>query len=172
MLQLKRLSAEDGMDVYRLLQEIPREENGLQNKANGLTFPEFMEWLAAKQRESEQEGLVDGWKVPSTTYWLYDGDTPVGFGSIRHFLTDALRMAGGHIGYGIAPQFRSRGYGKALLRLLLEKAAGMGIDSVLVTVHTDNRASQAVALANGGMITAATDQRVYIWIETTRQTEA
>lgn len=23
------------------------------------------------QKESEQTGLVDGWKVPSTTYWFY-----------------------------------------------------------------------------------------------------
>ena len=38
MLELKRLSVDDGLDIYTMLQEIPAEENGLINKANGLTF--------------------------------------------------------------------------------------------------------------------------------------
>lgn len=166
MLELKKLSVDDGFDVYKMLQEIPSEENGLLNKANGLTFDEYKEWLIAKQRDAEQKGIVDGWKVPSTTFWLYADGVPVGFGSIRHFLTEALSQAGGHIGYGIAPQFRGNGYGNEILRLLLKKADEKGLEKVLVTVDLDNIASQAVALANGGVITGRTDESVLIWIDT------
>lgn len=166
MLELKKLSVDDGFDVYKMLQEIPSEENGLLNKANGLTFDEYKEWLIAKQRDAEQKGIVDGWKVPSTTFWLYADGVPVGFGSIRHFLTEALSQAGGHIGYGIAPQFRGNGYGNEILRLLLKKADEIGLEKVLVTVDLDNVASQAVALANGGVITGRTDESVLIWIDT------
>lgn len=166
MLELKRLSVDDGLDIYTMLQEIPAEENGLINKANGLTFDEYKEWLIVKQRDSEQEGIVDGWKVPSTIFWLYADGIPVGFGSVRHFLTETLRKAGGNIGYGIAPAFRGKGYGKELLRLLLNEAKEMGIDKVLVTILLDNIASQAVAIANGGVVTERTDERVFIWIDT------
>ena len=166
MLELKKLSVDDGFDVYKMLQEIPSEENGLLNKANGLTFDEYKEWLIAKQRDAEQKGIVDGWKVPSTTFWLYADGVPVGFGSIRHFLTEALSQAGGHIGYRIAPQFRGNGYGNEILRLLLKKADEIGLEKVLVTVDLDNIASQAVALANGGVITGRTDESVLIWIDT------
>ena len=166
MIELKRLSVNDGLDIYKMLQEIPGEENGLLNKANGLTYDEYKEWLVAKQRDSEQKGIVDGWKVPYTTFWLYVNGIPVGFGSVRHFLTEALSKVGGHIGYGIAPQFRGKGYGNEILRLLLNEAKGIGIEKVLVTVHLDNIASQAVALANGGVITERTDERVLIWINT------
>ena len=69
--KLKKISAEDGRDIYDMLQTMPKDENGLINNANGLSYEEFRSWLAAKQKESEQTGLVDGWKVPSTTYWLY-----------------------------------------------------------------------------------------------------
>ena len=100
-----------------MLQEIPKEENGLVNSGNGLSFAEYKEWLKKKCAESEQIGLVDGWKVPSTTYWLYVDGKPAGFGAVRHFLTDALRKAGGNIGYGIAPRHRGKGYGKKLLGL-------------------------------------------------------
>lgn len=36
-----------------------KDENGLINNAHGLSFEEF-KWLKAKQKESEQKGLVDG----------------------------------------------------------------------------------------------------------------
>ena len=164
MLELKKLSVYDGLDVYEMLQEIPKDENGLINDANGLTYDEYKKWLLGKQKDSEQEGIVDGWKVPSTTYWLYANGIPVGFGHVRHFLTEALSKAGGHVGYGIAPSFRGKGYGKEILRLLLREAKEIGIEKVLVTVHLGNMASQAVALANGGIITEKTDKRVLIWI--------
>ena len=166
MLELRKLSVGDGKDVYQMLQDIPLEENGLQNNVNGLTYEAYQDWLVKKQQESELDGIVDGWKVPATTYWLYADGVPVGFGQLRHFLTDALRKAGGHIGYGIAPQYRGKGYGKELLKLLLRKADEMGIDKVLVTIHLDNRASLAVALANGGAIAEQTDERFLVWINT------
>ena len=163
--KLKKISAEEGRDIYDMLQTMPKDENGLINNANGLSYEEFKAWLTAKQKESEQTGLVDGWKVPSTTYWLYADDIPVGLGNLRHFLTEALSKAGGHIGYGITPQYRGKGYGKELLRLLLIEAKKMGLEKVLITIHTDNIASQKVALANGGLITEKTDERIYIWIQ-------
>ncbi len=169
MIELRKLSVDDGMDVYMMLQEIPKEENGLMNNANGLSFEEYKEWLKKKYADSEQIGLMDGWKVPSTTYWLYADGKPVGFGSIRHFLTDALREAGGHIGYGIAPEYRRKGYGKKILGLLLEEANRLGIDRVLVTIRLDNAASKAVALANGGAITGQTDERIFVWIDTAQR---
>ena len=170
MIELKKLSPEDGMDIYELLQEIPRDENGLQNKANGMTYDDYKQWLIGKQVESEQEGIVDGWKVPSTTYWLYVDGVPVGFGSVRIYLTDALRKAGGNIGYGIAAPFRGKGYGKELLRLLLVKANEAGVEKALVTIHKDNLASQKVVCANGGVLTDETDDRVYYWISTGNRT--
>ena len=166
MLELRKLSVNDGMDVYQMLQDIPLDENGFQNNVNGLSYEEYKSWLVKKAQEPELDGIVDGWKVPSTTYWLYADGVPVGFGKLRHCLTDALQKAGGHIGYGIAPQHRGKGYGKELLRLLIGEAYNRGIDKILVTIRLDNKPSQAVALANGGVITEQTDERLLIWIDT------
>ena len=166
MLELRRLSALDGRDVYEMLQTMPADENGFINKAHGMSYEQYKLWLAGKQGEAEQKGIVDGWKVPSTTYWLYADGAPVGFGSVRHFLTDALRQAGGNIGYGIAPAFRGRGYGKALLSLLLQEARRLGIGEALITIHEGNAASLAVALYNAGRISERRDSRVYVWCDT------
>ena len=93
----------------------------------------------------------------------------MGFGNVRSFLTEALKKQGGNIGYGIAPAYRCRGYGKELLRLLLRKANETGIGKALLTIHADNIPSRKVALANGGVITEETEERIWVWIDTKEQ---
>lgn len=60
--------------------------------------------------------------VPDSTYWLVtDENKIVGAVNIRHSLTKHLFNAGGHIGYGIRPSERRKGYATKLLALSLEK---------------------------------------------------
>lgn len=60
--------------------------------------------------------------VPDSTYWLVtDENKIVGAVNIRHSLTEHLFNAGGHIGYGIRPSERRKGYATKLLKLSLEK---------------------------------------------------
>lgn len=166
MFELKKLSINDGIDVYNMYQDIPKEENGLFNGANGLTLEEFKNYLIKKDNEANQVGLVDGWKVPSTTYILYVDGVPVGYASLRHFLTDALRVQGGHIGYGIAKSYRGKGYGKEILKRMLSEAKKIGIDEALITTYPDNLASQKVILANGGREVDRNDHHVYFLVKT------
>ena len=60
--------------------------------------------------------------VPDSTYWLVtDHNRIIGAVNIRHSLTEHLFNAGGHIGYGIRPSERRKGYATKLLALSLEK---------------------------------------------------
>lgn len=163
--ELKRLSVNDGSDVYVMLQEIPKDENGFINGVNGMSCEEFKAWLIDQNENSCKTEIEDGWKVPQTTFWLYADGNPVGVGKIRHFLTDKLRQAGGHIGYAIAPAERGKGFGKQLLKALLVEAKKLGIDRALITVQNGNIASVKVALANGGIIEKVSDERHFIWVD-------
>lgn len=97
------------------------------------------------------EGLPEGW-VPDSTYWLVDGNCRVlGAVNIRHRLNESLYSAGGHIGYGIRPSERRKGYAAKLLELSLLKAKELGIDRVLVVCDSDNIASERIILKNGGV---------------------
>ena len=163
-LKLIALSETDGEAVYRMLQEMPAQENGFINPMHGKSYGEFRAWLQSCIADAAQEGLADGWKVPESTYWLFDGDRPVGYGKIRHFLTDKLLEDGGSIGYAVRPAERQKGYGTAFMRLLLAQCAALGIPKVLLTIHKDNLPSRKVALANGGVVERTTDKICYIWI--------
>ncbi len=164
MFELRRLSVQDGMDIYEMLQEIPAEENNMHNSVNGISLEAYKDFLVKREEESRMDGIIDGWKVPSTRYWLYVDGKPVGFADIRHFLTPALKEVGGNIGYAIRPSERGKGYGKKLLELLLAEARDKGLEKVLITVLPTNAASIGVAKANGGQLIKQTDERVYIWI--------
>ena len=162
---LKTLDASDGGDVYDMLQEIPAEEMGFQNGANGLSREGFALWLARCDEIRRGENLAEG-HVPQTVYWLYADGRIVGIGKLRHRLTDALLAVGGHIGYAVRPSRRGEGHGKAMLALLLREARAIGIDRALVTVSTANEPSIRVALSNGGAIEKSENGRHYVWIDT------
>ncbi len=93
--------------------------------------------------------------VPQTTWWWCEGDEYLGRISLRHRLTPALEVVGGHIGYEVRPSERSRGHATAMLRAVLPLAAAHGIDPALVTCHVSNVASRTVIEANDGVRTAS-----------------
>lgn len=90
-------------------------------------------------------------KVPETIYWLIHDTTFIGRLGLRHELNDSLMLFGGNIGYEIRPTWRRRGYGKAILRLGLEKARASGLTRVLVTCDDTNIGSSRIIEANGGI---------------------
>lgn len=97
------------------------------------------------------ENIPKNW-VPDSTYWLVDGDKRViGAVNIRHQLTEKLMNSGGHIGYGIRPSERRKGYATQLLRLSLEKAREIGINKALVVCDEVNVASAKTIMNNGGI---------------------
>ena len=77
------------------------DENGFINHFHGVPFDEYRMRLASAFADSMQSGVVDGWKVPQTIYWLYADGKPAGMCKLRHMLTDKLLVSGGHIGYAI-----------------------------------------------------------------------
>ncbi|MGX5559870.1 GNAT family N-acetyltransferase [Bacillus thuringiensis] len=90
--------------------------------------------------------------VPDSTYWLVtDENKIVGAVNIRHSLTEHLFNAGGHIGYGIRPSERRKGYATKLLKLSLEKTKELNIEKVLVVCDAVNTASEKTILHNGGL---------------------
>ncbi len=150
MLYLKNISTDDGNDIYLMLQEIAANDNGFINYAYGISYDEFVVWL--KKEVSVDNGNLEDWMVPQSSYWMYDGDVPVGYGRLRHYLNDNLRETGGHIGYAIASSKRGKGYGTAILSLLKLKSTELGITQLQVGANVDNELSNRVIKRNGGVL--------------------
>lgn len=110
-------------------------------------FEAMVQWL---DDHSNGIDLRDGW-VPDTTYWLATADRKiVGAVNIRHELTPWLMDRGGHIGYGIRPSERRKGYATKLLSQSLQKLKELGAHQALVVCDESNVASAKTILNNGG----------------------
>lgn len=106
---LKALTKCDGKIVYEMLQEIDENDNGFKNEVKGLSYEDFAGWLSKNEQFSK--GLeLESWMVPQTIYWMYNDQTPVGYGRIRHWLNDNLKEHSGHIGYAIPITHRGKGW--------------------------------------------------------------
>jgi len=90
--------------------------------------------------------------VPDTFYWLVEGNKYIGRVDIRHYLTPALRRKGGNIGYAIRPTQRGKGFGNLILKLVLPKAAKLGIKRALLTVDSKNTTSRKIIEKHGGKL--------------------
>lgn len=119
----------------------------------GQPFAEFVQRV-----EDHQHGRsLDDGRVRSA--WLLaevDG-VVVGRSSIRFELNDFLRVQGGHIGYGVRPNHRRRGYATEILRQSLVVARAGGVERVLVTCDDGNVGSRKAIEANGGVLECIVD---------------
>lgn len=113
---------------------------------------DYHEWLAYTESFTSKETCPPEY-VTSDTYFLIKDDSRIlGAINIRHYLNKNLLSTGGHIGYGIRPTERRKGYAKLMLKMALEKIEEIGIDEVLITCNKDNVASAKTIMANGGIL--------------------
>lgn len=117
-----------------------------------LARQDFPAYLARLDTESRGVDLPEG-IVPQTTFWLADQTGRLfGLARLRHRLTPFLLIEGGNIGYAIRPAERRKGFGTAILRLVLPHARALGLERVLVTCDTDNTGSRRIIEKNGGVL--------------------
>lgn len=93
-------------------------------------------------------------RVPDSVFFLLDEerDRLLGAVNIRHYLNDSLLKEGGHIGDGIRPSERRKGYATEMIRLALIECKKLGIDKVLMTCDKDNIGSAKSIIKNGGVL--------------------
>ena len=110
----------------------------------------YEEWLDMTYRfETEPDSGL----VPASTYLLVDDSGRVlGAINIRHELNEYLKKVGGHIGYGIRPSERQKGYATKMLEMALPIAKELGIERALITCDKDNVASAKTIINNSGVL--------------------
>ena len=109
-------------------------------------FDYYLEHLEVKEP-------TDG-KVPDSVFFLLDTerDRLLGAVNIRHYLNDHLLREGGHIGDGIRPSERRKGYATEMIRLALIECRKLGIGRVLMICDKDNIGSARSIIKDGGIL--------------------
>ena len=92
--------------------------------------------------------------MPDSVLFLLDVERDILLGAvnIRHYLNDYLLQFGGHIGDGIRPSERRKGYATEMIRLALIECKKLGIDRVLMVCDKSNIGSAKSIINNGGIL--------------------
>jgi len=157
------------LDAESMLLELGNGDSGFAGTPVGTgeaTLDEFIEHCRA---QAQGQNLSEGW-VPSTTHWIVVDRKAAGLLRLRHYLNDALRRKGGHIGYYVRPTCRGRGVATQSLALALPLAKALGEARVLLTTNPTNTHSIRVIEANGGALAATLNEQTDSNQSTTTET--
>ena len=109
-------------------------------------FDRYLEQLEVKTATED--------RVPDSVFFLLDEEKNrlLGAVNIRHDLNAALLQEGGHIGAGVRPSERRKGYATEMISLALLECKKLGIDRALVTCDKENVGSAKAIVKNGGVL--------------------
>lgn len=146
---------EDALEYLNEFVEYGSEINGsggLDKCLKGLTYEE---WLDRLDKMSDPEYAASIGKCPGKTFFFVREEDKriIGMINIRYNLSEAMLKFGGHIGYGIRPTERRKGYNKINLYLgLLKAREEFGLDKVMLDCSVTNLGSDGTIRALGGVL--------------------
>ena len=148
-MQLRPLTSEDAAQALQGHSELSAENwEYLLGYEHGMSWDNYLQILGD---EATGTNLKEG-RVPATFLIAEHEGNLVGRSSIRHELNAYLLNIGGHIGYGVRPQYRKRGFATDILKQSLAYIHELGVTDVLVTCDDDNLGSIRVIESQGGVL--------------------
>ena len=112
-------------------------------------YHNFEEYRESLEKKEDKDGLV-----PDSTFFCLDTDRNIFVGAvnIRHYLNANLLKNGGHIGDGVRPSERRKGFATKMIKLALEECKKLNIKRVLMVCDKDNIGSAKSIINNGGRV--------------------
>ncbi|GAB6145248.1 GNAT family N-acetyltransferase [Desulfocicer niacini] len=155
-LELRSLRPEDKETFINAVAAFEKEQPAFEFAFDFDASASFIEYIKKLERWSLGKELPDKF-VPNTFFVGVVEHEIVGRLSLRHHLNDFLARIGGHIGYGVIPAHRKKGYATEMLKQALPVCTSLGIDNVLITCDIDNLGSQKVIEGCGGIFENTTN---------------
>lgn len=139
-------------------------QNGEQeiSASNMLTSMKYEKWI---EKINNDVNIGDKEWGKSLTYLVLDNDKLIGLLSIRYDLPKHLVDLYGHIGYGVRPRERRKGYALKMLKYALEECKKLGMESVILGCYNDNIGSVKTITNNDGLLIRKEENRNYYKIK-------
>lgn len=152
-IEMRELQVEDALDaarVHKAMMELDDWEFLLSDYVQDEEFSLYIDRVSSWK----DEATVPEGRVASTFLVAVIDGKIAGRLSIRHRLNEFLGLVGGHIGYGVAPEFRGKGVATYMLKHGLEFMKERGEEKVFISCHSENVASRKIIENSGGEFAA------------------
>ena len=164
-MELRRPRLADKETVLEMMAEFEKSQSAHDGGFWDTEGFSYENWLETNLNKEMGINLPEN-RVPSIQFVLFDeSGHALGFLNLRLRLNEGLLNYAGNIGYSIRPSERGKGYSKEALRQGLQVAKEKNIHRALVTCSTENPASRAVILANGGELEDVRNGTERYWID-------
>ena len=141
----RKMDKKDGKIVMEYRQEFLKENDVIKGTKHLEKYDNFQDYCnnlkVAKTGEPE---------ISQYLYIRKSDDKLIGMAIIRHELKESNENIGGHIGLGIRPSERKKGYGDLMLKQAIKVCSKMGIKTILMTCNKKNLPSIKNIKKNGG----------------------
>ena len=128
--------------------------------SNRLTSTEYGEWVNKIHNNVKIPDIEWG---KSLTYLCFDEENRlVGLLSVRYDLSKEKAMEIGHIGYGVRPSERRKGYATQMLKFALQECKKYGLNKAIVGCYKDNIGSAKTIIKNNGRLIKEDNREVKI----------
>lgn len=152
-IKLVKPSKEYEQQAKEFIQEF-KDNNSKIHGVGGLDryIDDYDGWI--QRVDDHSKGINLGDYVPGNTYFVVreNDNKIIGMINIRHKLNDNLLQHGGHIGYGVRPTERQKGYATQMVYLAIKRCKELGIKKVLLTCNKSNIGSAKVIKNNFGIL--------------------
>lgn len=160
-MNLREITIEDEELLNKLYDEVVANTTtntfeGFRELSALRTMP-YKDWLQDLELKKDKKNLPEDYSS-QINYLAFKEDNLVGVITIRWELVPILEFYGGNIGYLIRPSERRKGYGKEMLKKLLDTKVKGKLDKVLVTCMETNKPSENLIKSLGGIY----DSKVYV----------
>ena len=161
MLELVKLDFDNYDLLCEMMDEWTVSESNITPKAiNKNDYHNRKKYIEEIEVTEAHSGLV-----PASTFFCFDAERNIFVGAvnIRHYLNERLLLNIGHIGVGIRPSERNKGYGTKMVALALEECKKIGLDNVLMVCDKNNTASARTIIKNGGIMENEVEVNGRLW---------
>ena len=148
-IEMRELRSEDAEQAAAIHQEMKEQDNFNFLLSDYILGEEFSSYLERVESYKGWSTVPQG-KVPSTFLIAVIDGKVAGRLSIRHELNEWLALVGGHIGYGVASEFRRQGVAGYMLQHGLKFLADLGVDRCFISCLPHNEPSRKTIESAGG----------------------
>lgn len=148
----RKQDALDYLNEHVKYKSLMNGTGGMERCLNEWTYEQWLDELEKKKSQEYMDSI--GWAVSLTYFLIRENDNKIiGMTNLRYNLKeDVIARGGSHIGYGIRPTERRKGYNKINLYLGLLEEKRLGEEKVLLICTADNLASNKTIVSLGGVL--------------------
>ncbi len=147
--EMRELQVEDALDVARIHEVMKAKDNFNFMLGDYVVGEDFAPYIERVNAYKDQSTVPEGKVVSTFLVAVVDGRI-AGRLSVRHSLNDWLALVGGHIGYGVAPEFRGKGVATYMLQFGLNFLRQLGVEKAFISCRPQNDFSRRTIEKCGG----------------------